>query len=81
MPARLTSAIAEGSPETRAMGSSSVAPELALTATGDSGALRCSGMMAPSAPATSALRRIAPRFCGSMIESSATSSEGFVSSS
>src|ERR1700737_337738 len=81
IPARFTSAIADGMPDTCAIRSSSLAPELALTAAGDSGALRCSGRMAPSAPATSALRRIAPRFCGSMIPSSATSSVGCVSSS
>ena len=80
MPERFTSMMAEGIPDTFAIGSSSLAPELALTATGDSGALRCSGMIAPSAPATSALRKMAPRFCGSRTESRATSSDGLVAS-
>ncbi len=81
IPARFTSAIADGMPDTVATARSSLAPELAFTAAGDRGALRCSGMMAPSAPATSALRRMAPRFCGSMIPSNATSNVGFVARS
>ena len=59
IPARFTSTIADGIPDTRAIGSSSTAPELALAAAGDNGALRCSGMIAPSLPANGRDQNIA----------------------
>ena len=52
----------------------STAPADALQTAGVTSAARRSGITTPSRPRTSAVRQIAPRFCGSWTSSSATSS-------
>ena len=59
---------------TRAIATCSTAPALALHTAGVTSAERRSGMITAVAPAASAVRQTAPRFCGSVISSSATNS-------
>ncbi len=66
---------------TRATGRCSTAPADALQTAGVTSAERRSGMTTPVAPAASAVRQIAPRFCGSVTSSSATSQASGAASS